>query len=74
MTKSRVRTALIIVTLALTGCGKIDNAPPQQQSTDTRPVKAGGTLRVALDGEPDKLDPSLSRTLVGRQVFQALCE
>jgi peptide/nickel transport system substrate-binding protein len=77
MTKSCVRllTAALAVTLTLTGCGKIDNPqPPQQTNTDTRPVKAGGTLRVALDGEPDKLDPSLSRTLVGRQVFQAMCE
>jgi peptide/nickel transport system substrate-binding protein len=72
---SRLLTAAMAATLLLTGCGKIDNAPPQQQSgADNRSVKAGGTLRVALDGEPDKLDPTLSRTLVGRQVFQAICE
>jgi peptide/nickel transport system substrate-binding protein len=74
---SALFTAAIVVILTVTGCSKIDTAQPQQQpsaSADTRPIKAGGTLRVALDGEPDKLDPSLSRTLVGREVFQAICE
>ncbi|TCO54848.1 ABC transporter substrate-binding protein [Actinocrispum wychmicini] len=75
MTASRVLITAIAFTL-LTGCGTINNgqAPPQQPSTDTRPIRSGGTLRVALNGEPDKLDPSLSRTLVGREVFQAICE
>jgi peptide/nickel transport system substrate-binding protein len=63
--------------LVLSGCGKIDNgSPPPQQGgqQDNRPVKAGGTLKIALDGEPDKLDPTLARTLVGRNVFNAICE
>ncbi|MFL6142305.1 MAG: ABC transporter substrate-binding protein [Labedaea sp.] len=66
--------ATFAVTLA--GCGKIDNGGGSQppSGTDNRPVKAGGTLRVALDAEPDKLDPTLSRTLVGREVFQEICE
>jgi peptide/nickel transport system substrate-binding protein len=34
----------------------------------------GGTLRVALAAEPDALDPTLARTLVGRTVFNAICE
>jgi len=29
---------------------------------------------VALSAEPDKLDPTLARTLVGRSVFNAICE
>jgi peptide/nickel transport system substrate-binding protein len=31
-------------------------------------------MRIALDAEPDKLDPTLARTLVGRNVFAAICE
>ena len=69
------------IALALTGCGKVDNggSPPPQQggstnNADTRPVKAGGTLRVALDSEPDKLDPTVSRTLVGTQILHAICD
>jgi peptide/nickel transport system substrate-binding protein len=34
----------------------------------------GGTLVVALAGEPDALDPTLGRTVVGRTVFTAICE
>ncbi len=32
------------------------------------------TLRVGLSGDPDLLDPDISRTLVGRHVFEALCD
>ncbi|GAA1359691.1 ABC transporter substrate-binding protein [Streptomyces beijiangensis] len=42
--------------------------------TDTRPVRDGGTLTVALASDPDKLDPSLAQTLVGRTVFSSMCE
>jgi peptide/nickel transport system substrate-binding protein len=74
---ARVSACLLVVSLVLTGCGKIDNGGSQQQQPDgldDRPVKAGGTLRVALDAEPDKLDPSLTRTLVAREVLQSICE
>src|SRR5205085_1965677 len=43
-------------------------------SSDNRAVRNGGTLTVALSAEPDKLDPTLARTLVGRTVFNAICE
>ncbi|WP_328535886.1 ABC transporter substrate-binding protein [Streptomyces sp. NBC_00344] len=42
--------------------------------TDSRPVRDGGTLTVALNADPDKLDPSLAQTLVGRTVFAGMCE
>ncbi|OLE27031.1 MAG: hypothetical protein AUG44_11225 [Actinobacteria bacterium 13_1_20CM_3_71_11] len=61
--------------LALAGCGSIKSpGPAPAASGDNRPVKNGGTLRVALSAEPDKLDPTLARTLVGRTVFNAICE
>jgi peptide/nickel transport system substrate-binding protein len=60
---------------ALAGCSPIDSdtATPDA-GTDNRPAKNGGTLQVALAEEPDKLDPTLARTLVGRTVFNAMCE
>ena len=41
---------------------------------DDRPVQAGGNLTLALAEDPDALDPTLARTLVGREVFVNMCE
>src|SRR5262245_64495240 len=73
---ARMIAGAAVFSLVLSGCGKVDNGspPPQGSQQDNRAVKAGGTMRVALDGEPDKLDPTLARTLVGRNVFNAICE
>jgi peptide/nickel transport system substrate-binding protein len=37
-------------------------------------VKQGGTVTVALSAEPDRLDPTLARSLYSRYVFNAMCE
>jgi len=37
-------------------------------------VKDGGKLVMALSAEPDRLDPTLSRSLYSRYVFNAMCE
>src|SRR5687767_3811356 len=38
-------------------------------------VPAGAqTLRIGLGSDPDALDPTLSRTVAGRQVFAAMCD
>jgi peptide/nickel transport system substrate-binding protein len=37
-------------------------------------VRDGGTMTVALADDPDMLDPTLARTLVGRMVFMSMCE
>jgi peptide/nickel transport system substrate-binding protein len=81
MTRFRGLAAITLgIALVVTGCGKIDNggSPPQQQqggaAQDNRAVKAGGTLRVSLNQEPDKLDPTLSRTLVATQILHAICD
>ena len=71
---SRCGEALLTLTLGLTACSAIDSATPQPTGGDDRPAKQGGTLRVALSAEPDKLDPTVARTLVGRTVFNAICE
>ena len=70
------RSAAVFAALALvlSGCSSIDNKSPAQNPADTRQAKAGGTLRVALAGEPDALDPTTARTLVGRTVFTSICE
>jgi peptide/nickel transport system substrate-binding protein len=44
------------------------------ESADAANVKAGGTLTVALSADPDKLDPTLSRSLYSRYVFHTMCE
>jgi peptide/nickel transport system substrate-binding protein len=40
----------------------------------TPPIRKGGTLTVALAEDPDRLDPTLARTFVGRIVFANMCE
>src|SRR5262249_28038215 len=37
-------------------------------------LRNGGTLTIALDSDPDALDPTLARTFVGRMVFMDMCE
>jgi peptide/nickel transport system substrate-binding protein len=40
----------------------------------TAPATAQTVLRIGLAGDPDALDPTLSRTVAGRQVFAAMCD
>ncbi|SDJ36749.1 peptide/nickel transport system substrate-binding protein [Nonomuraea maritima] len=78
----RLVAVLATLPLALAACGgggsssTTPTAPPSiaDASADNRPVKAGGTLNVALNADPDALDPSSSTTLVGREVFANMCE
>jgi peptide/nickel transport system substrate-binding protein len=71
---SRQFAALLTLGVVLAGCSSIKSTPATPAASDNRPAKDGGTLRVALASEPDKLDPTLARTLVGRIVFNAICE
>jgi peptide/nickel transport system substrate-binding protein len=70
----RPAAALLALALTAAACSSIGSDEPAQSTTDSRPIRAGGTLRVALAEEPDRLDPTLARTLVGRTVFAAMCE
>lgn len=70
----RPAAVLVAFALAASACSSIGSDEPATSTTGDRPVKAGGTLRVALAEEPDRLDPTLARTLVGRTVFSAMCE
>jgi peptide/nickel transport system substrate-binding protein len=84
-----VRTAVAVIVLALAGtaCSSVQPAadPSNNQTTsqdqdvfgepaDAAQVKDGGTLTVALSADPDKLDPTLSRSLYSRYVFHTMCE
>ncbi|MGQ5261085.1 ABC transporter substrate-binding protein [Micromonospora sp. ZYX-F-536] len=55
-----------------------DNQSAGQDSfgtpADAAAVKQGGKLVIALSAEPDALDPTLSRSLYSRYVFQAMCQ
>lgn len=66
--------ALLTLALAAGGCSSIDSGGGTPAPSATGVPRAGGTLRVALAAEPDALDPTLARTLVGRTVFNAICE
>jgi peptide/nickel transport system substrate-binding protein len=82
-----VRTAVAVIALALAGtaCSSVQPAADQSQNqttsqdvfgepADAAQVKDGGTLTVALSADPDKLDPTLSRSLYSRYVFHTMCE
>jgi peptide/nickel transport system substrate-binding protein len=61
-------TALVIgaVSLMLVTAATPAASPPT--------LKNGGTLTIALDSDPDALDPTLSGTVNGRAVFIDMCE
>jgi peptide/nickel transport system substrate-binding protein len=71
---TRRATVLVALALVAAGCSSIDSSGPGSGTGDDRPAKQGGELRIALANEPDKLDPTLARTLVGRTVFSSICE
>jgi peptide/nickel transport system substrate-binding protein len=81
------RPALIATVAALAlvaACSPVEEPgdQPAAQSTENvtgehaKPdeVKPGGTLTVALSADPDKLDPTLSRSLYSRYVFHTMCQ
>jgi peptide/nickel transport system substrate-binding protein len=74
----KIIVPLIALPLALAACGgggTPTGAPSVADATaDNRTVKSGGTLTVALNADPDALDPSAGTTLVGREVFANMCE
>ncbi|MCX4514551.1 ABC transporter substrate-binding protein [Streptomyces sp. NBC_01619] len=76
MRRTAVAPAAVAL-MALTGCSSLQTSATEAggvRMTDERPVRDGGTLTVALNADPDKLDPTLAQTLVGRTVFSSMCE
>ncbi|HEY9334136.1 MAG TPA: ABC transporter substrate-binding protein [Kribbella sp.] len=82
--------AVAALALVGTACSPVEPAGSDNQSgggqstaagkdvfgdaADPAQVKQGGTLTVALSADPDKLDPTLSRSLYSRYVFHTMCE
>ena len=81
--------AVVALALVGTACSPVEPAGSDNQSgggqstagqdvfgepADAAQVKQGGTLTVALSADPDKLDPTLSRSLYSRYVFHTMCE
>jgi peptide/nickel transport system substrate-binding protein len=52
----------------------VERTVAEVRSSVSAPTVRGGEAVIALDQEPDKLDPSLGTTLAGRQVFGSMCE
>ena len=79
--------AVLAVALVVAGCSPVESSGDQSggsgpaagqdvfgDAADAAKVKDGGTLTVALSADPDKLDPTLSRSLYSRYVFHTMCE
>src|SRR6476620_5682556 len=67
---TRVRVVIGAVLLLALAVGVSASA----RTTAPPSLKQGGTLTIALDADPDALDPTLARTFVGRMVFLDMCE
>lgn len=69
--------ALLTLAVAATGCSPlvdVEQTAGQLRASVQAPTVRGGEAVIALDQEPDKLDPTLATTLAGRQVFSSMCE
>src|SRR5438105_970102 len=64
--RAAIGAVLVLALAAGVGASARSAAPPA--------LKSGGTLTIALDSDPDALDPTLARTFVGRMVFMDMCE
>jgi peptide/nickel transport system substrate-binding protein len=73
---ARLSIALATVVLASAcGGGGGDTSPAGGDAqADNRDVRQGGELVLGLAEDPDALDPTIARTLVGREVFVSMCE
>lgn len=60
--------------LLAAACGPIGDNDDSGPAAGGGAVRNGGTLTVALADDPDMLDPTQARTLVGRMVFMSMCE
>jgi peptide/nickel transport system substrate-binding protein len=71
MRRTRARSAL---GLTIVGAVALAALTASARSAAPPALKNGGTLTIALDSDPDALDPTLARTFVGRMVFADMCE
>ncbi|WP_405058870.1 ABC transporter substrate-binding protein [Kribbella sp. NBC_01505] len=84
--RATATAAATVIALVAVGCSPVQPSGDTPGATssagqdvfgdpaDPSQVKPGGTLTVALSADPDKLDPTLSRSLYSRYVFHTMCE
>lgn len=77
----RPLAGLALASALVAGCSAVQEAPTAAKNTGSDSfgepagdVQDGGTLVMALSAEPDRLDPTLSRSLYSRYVFSTMCE
>src|SRR5580765_594044 len=70
MQPNRRRRRIGLVVGAALALGALDSAAAQMHSH----ARYGGTLVVGINGFPDTLDPTLSRTLQANEVYKTFCE
>jgi len=70
----RSRRLRVAAALAVLVTGAVAALAGSASSASPPTLKSGGTLTIALDSDPDALDPTLARTFVGRMVFLDMCE
>ena len=77
MSQIRILSILTVLAILLAACTAGVPAGGGAASTagaETKQPKPGGTLTVALDGEIDTIDPHVSVTIVGGQVYPMIFE
>ncbi|HEX6470621.1 MAG TPA: ABC transporter substrate-binding protein [Streptosporangiaceae bacterium] len=79
MRSRSLAATLAVIPFALAAAcsgGGATSSPPTVSgaAADNRAIKNGGTLTIALDADPDVLDPTTATTLNGRMVFASMCE
>lgn len=77
----RMLACFLLVTLALTACHPVQKIDPPDVGPDVlsvpldgKNIREGGTLKMALSAEPDKLDPTTSTSLYTRYVMEPMCQ
>ncbi|GAA2810434.1 ABC transporter substrate-binding protein [Saccharopolyspora taberi] len=68
---------MLAAVLGLTACAPlvdVERTAAELRTSVDAPTVRGGEAVIALDQEPDRLDPTLATTLAGRQIFASTCE
>jgi peptide/nickel transport system substrate-binding protein len=69
-----MRSTRAALAIAITVAVAVAALAASARSASGPALKNGGTLTIALESDPDALDPTLARTFVGRMVFADMCE
>jgi peptide/nickel transport system substrate-binding protein len=74
MLHTRIVALLVALVVVLAACAAPAGPAAAPEAAAPSGPKAGGTLTVALDGEIDTIDPHVSVTIVGFQVYPQIFE